>query len=123
MADALLSAVMEYHCIGVFFLMVIGWFVGLHEQGKQLEKAQQAYRASLENLKSDPTNAELRQTTLSLGRAYSNFSRNRDGVTVYDEVALKNDIDAACAGAVIVQTRSVEERLEKLRQLFAAGHI
>ena len=39
------------------------------------------------------------------------------------KVALKNDIDAACAGAVSVQSRGIEDRLAKLKKLATAGHI
>lgn len=90
---------------------------------QQLADALAAYQASLAQLKSEPNNAELRQQALQLGRAYSNLTRNKEGVTLFDEVALKNDIDAACAGAVSVQGRSVEERLAKLQQLLSSGHI
>jgi hypothetical protein len=77
----------------------------------------------LQRLKAEPNNPERRQEALRLGRAYSNLTRNKKGVTVYDEVALKNDIDAACAGAARVQNPSIEERLAKLKQLLTAGHI
>lgn len=87
--------------------------------------ARQAYQKSLANLKADPRNADLRQQTLALGRAYSNLMRDKKGQTVFDEVALMNDINAACAGAAnfpldkspTVFADSVEARLEKLLSL------
>jgi hypothetical protein len=70
-----------------------------------------AYRVSLERLKADPINANRREQTLHLGRMYVEVMRGVRGSTTFDEVALKNDIDAACAGAVTVQGRSIEGRL------------
>jgi Short C-terminal domain len=89
----------------------------------QLAAAQRAYKESLAKLKSDPNNPALRQRVLRLGRAYSMLTRDDKNVTIYDEAALKNDIDAACAGAVSVQNRSIEERLAKLQRLLQDGHI
>lgn len=114
---------MGYLCVGVIILALIGGFFGAINQQKQMRAALQAYQACLARLKAEPNNPELRQQTLQLGRVYSNLTRDKKGVTVYDEVALKNDIDAACAGAVSVQARSVEERLTGLKQLYAAGHV
>ncbi len=90
---------------------------------KEIADAYKEYQNSLERLRNDPNNAELRQQVLSLGRVYSNLTRNSEGVTVYDELALKNDIDAACAGAVSVQNKSIEDRLKTLQQLLSNGHI
>lgn len=114
---------MGYLCVGIFVIAIIaGVFISI-EQQKQLAAGLKAYQESLERLKGDPNNPELRQLALQLGRVYSNLTRDKKGVTVYDEVALKNDIDAACAGVVSVQNRSIEDRLAKLQQLHAAGHI
>ena len=113
---------MEYLCGGIVLLViVVGIFAAIKQ--KALAAALQAYQVSLERLEADPNNPQLRQQALRLGRDYLNLTRNKQGVTVYDEVALKNDIDAVCAGAVSVQNRSVEERFVKLQQLLSAGHI
>ena len=64
-----------------------------------------------------------------MGRTYSNLTRNKQGVTIYDEVALSNDINAACAGAATLvsnkQTESqiIESRLQKLAELKSKGLI
>lgn len=87
------------------------------------EAARKAYMASLEQLKREPTNASLRQETLRLGREYSNLTRNSKGVTVFDEVALSNDIGAACAASAVARVSSAsdantpEVRLSKLSDL------
>jgi|SRR5438128_9551285 len=98
---------------------------------KTLDQARQAYQDSLSKLKSDPANADLRQKTLQLGRLYSNLTRHKRGVTVFDEVALMNDINAACAGAASMpglnrkaaSEQTVEERLARLTELRSKGLI
>lgn len=92
---------------------------------KAKKEALQAYQQSLANLKANPRNADLRQRTLALGRAYSSLMRDKKGQTVFDEVALMNDINAACAGAseflidnpAIAAPDDIEARLEKLLSL------
>lgn len=92
---------------------------------KRKAKALEAYRKFLTRLKADPRNADLRQHTLALGRIYSNLMRDNKGQTVFDEVALMNDINAACAGASEVRVKTpaisssdnVDARLEKLLSL------
>jgi uncharacterized membrane protein len=111
-------------------VVIIAVVVDSNKKQKAILEARQAYDHSLSKLKSDPANPNLRQQTLQLGRVYSNLTRNRRGVTVFDEVALMNDINAACAGASSVQTGPlnsnappVEERLSRLADLKAKGLI
>jgi hypothetical protein len=119
-----------YVCIGLVVLFIIAAIIQGHTQ-KERQKAWLAYQRSLSRLKAAPTNANLRQQALQLGRAYSNLTRNKKGVTLFDEVALMNDINAACAGAATlrnvevasVPTQPVEERLNKLAALKAKGLI
>src|SRR5436305_12048994 len=83
----------------VVFAVAIGlYFYNLNQVNKRLQLAFASYRQSLEVLKQQPNNPELRQKTLEWGRYYSNLTRDNKGVTIYDEVALANDINAACAG-------------------------
>ncbi|OOF84969.1 SHOCT domain-containing protein [Rodentibacter ratti] len=109
--------------IVVIVIALVIWMV--NSSLKSLDKAKKAYLESLEALKNNPTNAELKQQTLALGRVYSNLTRDSKGVTTVDEVALMNDINAACASAIgqnnISQTLSIEERLKKLNELFDKG--
>jgi hypothetical protein len=113
-------------CLGVIVIIIIALVVSSNNKSKALAAANAAYRLSLQRLKSNPTDADLRQRTLQLGRTYSNLTRNRRGVTVFDEVALMNDISAACAGAtsgspanpiVPMPSSSIEERLVTLSDL------
>jgi len=121
---------------GIGFLIVLGIIIAVlvsesNKKAKALREAREAYYRSLDRLKSDPTNPGQRQGTLRLGRAYSNLTRNKRGVTLFDEVALMNDISAACAGATTVsheQSRttnipSIEERLAILSELRSKGLI
>jgi hypothetical protein len=81
------------------------------------------YYASLALLKAHPASADLRERTLDLGRIYSNLTRNNAGLTVFDEVALMNDINAACANVAVASAPNspvglnIEERLAKLTEL------
>lgn len=110
----------------VVVLIIIGMAI---EAAKERKK--QAYLTSLEALKTDPSNATLRQTTLQLGRIYSEATRNNKGITMFDEVALMNDIGAACAGAAhiapsttpVVQGTSIQDRLRKLKEMRDDGLI
>ena len=97
----------------------------------QLNKAKKCYVDSLEDLKKDPANSDLRQKTLALGREYSNLARNSKGQTIFDEIALMNDLNAACARTQQVisnqtlqtPTQTVAERLVQLQGLKDQGLI
>ena len=122
-------------------LLAIALFVafavyGAHLDNKQkkqaLEEARQSYVQSLTDLKQLPRNADLKQRSLALGRAYSNLTRDKKGQTVFDEVALMNDINAACADAAAILNpditaqpvaESVEARLRTLLALKERGLI
>lgn len=64
------------------------------------DRKKKVYEASLERLKRDPANHNLRDETLALGREYAHASKQfekADGAIVFDETALLNDITAAVA--------------------------
>jgi hypothetical protein len=99
-----------------------------------MKAAKTAYEKSLNDLAADPTNAALRKATLALGRAYANLTRDQKGVTVFDEVALMNDINAACGGALAIpqansgsnsltKNSSLHDRLKQLEDLKNQGLI
>jgi hypothetical protein len=113
---------MEYLCLFFALPLVIGVFGMLYHFSSR-SAAKQAYVDSLERLKRDPQNPNLREQTLALGRAYA-----RKGGC--DEVALMNDINAACARAAThpapagtTGRATVEERLAKLDELRGKGLI
>ena len=87
---------MEIVIIGV--VIVVAYAVIMAAARSQ---AKAAYESSLAQLRSNPSDAGLRQRTLTLGRTYSNATRNNKGVTIFDEMALMNDINAACGGTAV----------------------
>jgi hypothetical protein len=117
------------------FVVLIGILAALvisnNQKIKEIRQAKANYQDSLAQLKSNPTNASLRQQTLELGRYYSNLTRKKKGVTIFDEMALMNDINAACAGATTVHqtspphssSPSIEKRLARLSELRSKGLI
>lgn len=110
---------MEWLLIGGLVVLVL-WVAILMMK----EDAKKKYVESLEELKKDPNNPGFRQETLRLGRVYSNLMRDGKGQTVFDEVAIQNDILAATAGAAVAPqgvTRSVAEQVDMLAQLMREG--
>jgi hypothetical protein len=118
----------------LIFVTLIGVISRLKEGSK--ETARRNYKTSLEELKQDPNNPDLRGRTLELGRHYSNLMRDSKGHTIFDEMALSNDIAAACARATVGQygvgkvevtnpialgSTSAAQEIEKLGQLFLQG--
>jgi hypothetical protein len=118
-------------CIVVPFLLVVVVMALINRQGqKAIQDAHATYQEALHMLKAAPASADLWQRALSLGRVYSNLTRNKKGVTVYDEMALMNDLNAASAGAPAAATSapmrhiaSVEERVKLLNKLRTNGLI
>jgi hypothetical protein len=116
----------------VVALIVTSIINGLKQDREREEKKEQErqnllmseknYRDSLEKLKKSPSNSDLKQNTLLLGREYSTLTRDKTGVTIFDEIALMNDINAACAAAG-QQTTSAADELIKFKQLLDAGVI
>ncbi|QEF96148.1 hypothetical protein Mal15_01740 [Stieleria maiorica] len=94
---------------GIISLMVK---IGLDEFAKnraKLAESEQAYQAALSELRAYPNDSEKRENALRLGREFSRLSREDNKETVYDELAIKNDIDAACAGSFVEAGRDEVE--------------
>lgn len=120
-------------------LIVFGFIAwAIHDSNQKklraLREAESAYREALEHLKMYPQDADIKENALRLGRYYSGLTRGMSGknnVTLYDEVAIMNDINAACAAASAPQysasyrqpASSVEERLSNLADLRSRGVI
>jgi hypothetical protein len=111
----------------IVIVIGIGFVIGV-AKSNQREEARKRYIESLNILKKNPTNADVKQKTLALGRAYSNLTRDNKGRTTFDEVALMNDINAACAAATAIErarpevtpSGTIEERLAKLSSFHEA---
>jgi type II secretory pathway pseudopilin PulG len=116
--------------LGILLLVAIAIMVR-RRKARELQQAYNKYQRALEVLKLRPTDPQLKQQALQLGRYYSTLTRQRRGVTVYDELAVMNDISAATAGAsnpqysapLISQSASIEERMVKLNDLRRKGII
>ena len=124
--------------IGLAVLAILvfsGMAISSHVKLRAVSDARYLYDVALNNLRQDPSNPWLRQIALDQGRNYSSVCRDNSGVTVYDEAALKNDLDAATAGAqmssftpsfvpmTMSPSLSVEARLNHLTDLKAKGYI
>lgn len=94
-------------CLGIFLLVAVaGWIAGKKKSRVEIdpvEEAQFYYQQTLEQLKSNPYDPNIKQMALKLGRKYSSLTRDAAGagksVTIYDEMALMNDLNAATAAA------------------------
>jgi gas vesicle protein len=90
-----------------------------------ISDAEDIYKNSLEVLKNNPSDANLKQNCLQFGREVADLCRRYQGisgVTIFDEIALMNDINAACASAPSLSTKreisqTLEVRLAKLSEL------
>jgi len=120
--------------VGIPTLVVLSWF---RAAGRVVE-AERAYRASLSLLRANPTNPHLRDETLALGRRIIELE-SRSGVRKeFSELAMTNDINAACAHAInypgpsakvqivnpgALSTDSVAKQIEDLNRLRISGVI
>jgi hypothetical protein len=84
----------------ILALVFVLWFVIYLIREARLREAERKYRESLFLLRRHPTDPDVREEVLRLGRVYSDLIRDSRKRTLFDEVAIRNDIDAACAGAV-----------------------
>jgi cytochrome c-type biogenesis protein CcmH/NrfG len=117
----------------VVFAALAIWAYVAWQKNQAVEAARRAYQESLSKLKTKPTDADLKQATLALGRSYSTLTRDKKGHTLFDEVALMNDINAACAAAATTHqaiaagaalpATAVEDRLRALANLREKGLI
>ena len=125
MDDAIVTAIIMGFLVAGAGVIIYAFIASENSRAKRLREAKAAYDESLLRLKKNPTSPDLKQQTLALGRAYSNLTRDQKGVTVYDEVALANDISAACAAAStqqsVVSAATHEVRLARLAELKNKG--
>lgn len=117
----------------VILVVVLGFFWYQNWEGKnrrntELRAAQRKYQKALERLKEMPNNSEQRQATLLAGRQYARLIRESGSETLFDEVALLNDMNAVAGqqvapGGSEPPAMSYEERLARLQKLAAEGHL
>jgi hypothetical protein len=119
-------------CLGLLVLIVVMVMVAANNKRKRLEAAEEKYRKSLHQLKKAPNSSDQREATLRAGREYARIARENKRETIFDEMALMNDMNAIAGQQVtsqpatvshVPQGSSVEERLARLRKLADGGHI
>jgi len=85
----------------------------------EISVAKEKYQESLNKLRNDPNNSNLRQETLNLGRKFCALTRNSNSTTIYDELMIMNDINSINSNKSDKSnnTSSIEERLNRLEVL------
>jgi len=117
-------------CIGagLAFVMVIGIVIWGHYKDKSdlkintaaMRETKEAYGSALEKIKLSPTDPNIRQQALELGRRYAGYAKKAKGPEI-TEMMIKNDIDAACAGASARKPFSAATEIKKLTELMDEG--
>ncbi len=109
--------------VGVVFALAI---LMTHAEHRAYASAKEAYRVALAALADDPANTALRQDALRKGRALTAAGRRLNAgaktprVSVHDELAIRNDLDAIHAGAAPVLA-GIAEGLARLAALHHEG--
>lgn len=100
------------------------------QKRKRIAEARKAYQDSLTKLKRDPTNMDLRQRVLEIGRQYVRIASDGGQGTVFDEVSLLNDMNAIAGSEVSkpdhktqIPNDDISARLKTLENLKAQGLI
>jgi hypothetical protein len=122
----------------IFTVVLVLFVAAVAHASKVIKQMRKDYQDSLQQLKQHPNDPDLREQTLALGRKYADRVRNHNGRSIFDEVALMNDINAACARATVGQHSvarvevtnrlpmrgaSVAQEIENLGRLFLKGVI
>ena len=123
---------MEGFCAIVFIIVFIVVALAIsssNQKQKEIARLKAAYDVCLQKLRESPTNALFHEQALDAGRLYANATRDKKGVTLFDETALANDIRAVTANAsqagtkAATPTQSFDERIAALNKLKASGLI
>lgn len=67
------------------------------------------YEFLLNELETQPNNPKIRRRCLEVGREYARLVREDGAETTFDELSIKNDIDAACAAGSITSENPAED--------------
>ena len=123
MNEATKGILIAFGIIGFIVLILYVYSRDAKAKEDELEDARSKYDDILASLKTNPADPNVRQKAVELGRLYTNLTRNKRGVTVYDEMALMNDINAVCAGATAISSKAgtsptLEERFAKLSEIY-----
>lgn len=122
-------------CIVIPIAAVVHFFYQSAQKSKRIREAERVYNEHLAAFRRSPTDSRIRKQTHTAGRAYSRAAREGGKETLFDEMALRIDIDAI-AGALVSKpppkpppappqssAKSHEERLLALDDLRRKGLI
>ena len=115
----------------IWFWLIVGGVFALailktHAKHRAYATAKDAYRDALAALADDPDNTALRQDALRKGRDLTAAGRRLNAgaktprVSVHDELAIRNDLDALQAGAALAPA-GIADGLAKLAALHREG--
>jgi hypothetical protein len=125
----------------IYVLIIVGLVVFLlilNTAAKAKNTKKKAYLKALQDLRKHPNDPDLRDKVLMLGRRCFGQIIYPDSHARFDEVALMNDINAACARATIgedkvlkveitnpqaLSSKSIAQQIEELKELHARGVI
>jgi hypothetical protein len=110
--------------MGIFWgVLLVGVLIGLSSsmaQAKALRLAKEAYEAALSALSANPNSNDARVAALDAGRHYAGLARKKvgsNGVALFDEVAMQNDITARLGSASLSTSTAPTDRVAKLTEL------
>lgn len=121
--------------IGICIAVVVGLILWVasrsaSEAARRLQDAQETYRERLRLLRERPNDPDLKGKALEWGRYYADLTRQQKGVTLYDELAVANDIKEACTEAknqkhagASATPQPTQVQLDNLRAHFERGAI
>ena len=101
------------------FFGVIFYSAWLQQQ--KTVACQREYEDSLRRLEEDPNSVELRTAVVNAGRAYSEACRENGKVSMFDEVAMSNDLSARTGDAANSGDRNVRTCPDCAEQVRAAA--
>ena len=117
-------------CVGIPLALLVLFLRDSDRRNKlkqeRIEQAKKKYQTDLNLLRKTPTDASQRQKTLMSGREYARLLREDKKETIFDEIALMNDLNAIAGGQVeteakprveVKEEKSIEERLRILEDL------
>jgi hypothetical protein len=81
--------------VALFVLQRVPSLGGTFTFAEGIQQAKQAYETSLDRVSQDPSCTECRREAVRLGRLAKGLSRPEGKVTIYDEAAIANDLNAA----------------------------
>lgn len=92
------------------------------QKAQTINRAHATYQQALADLRANPGSTQIREGVLAYGRQYANIARQNGQRTIFDEMALANDlasipVPVSVATATAAPATNAEERLRQLTRL------